>query len=100
MIRGITPTQLSVIMEEVDKNHLLITGRNIKYMDATFDFRTLTYFRVLFRPFGKPKEFTVVNRIDKDGNMETGTLFQEIMNWLEEGKTKRRKNEKENKGKD
>jgi hypothetical protein len=87
MVSGITPGQFKEILNEIGKNHCLIKGRAVKYVDSSFDFRTRTFWRIEIRPFGTPKEFTVVNRPD-----DTGFLFDEIMDWLDEGRTDEKSN--------
>lgn len=80
---GVTLSQFKEIMNEIEKYHSLVKGRAVKYVESSFDFRFMTFWRIVIRPFGAIKEFTTVNRPDDDG-----FLFDEIMDWLDEGRTK------------
>ena len=83
MVSGVTLLQFKQILNEIEKHHSLVTGRCVKYVDSSFDFRTMTFWRVVIRPFGATQEFTTVNRPDVEG-----FLFDEIMDWLDEGRIK------------
>jgi hypothetical protein len=72
--------EFTKIVDIINKKHSLITGKAIKYLDSTFDFRTLSFFRINLRGFGKEKEFTVVNRIEEP---KFNTLYEEIIDWLD-----------------
>ena len=94
MIKALSLSQFTDILEEIEKNHCLITGRGVKYVDSSFDFRTNSIWQVVMRPFGQEKVFTVANRIKKvKGEYvdEVGSLYDEIMTWLNEGLSKKRK---------
>lgn len=83
---GLTMSEFTKVMDKIEDRHWLVNGRCVKYVDTSFDFRTKTFWRVLIRPFGKKKEFTVAN------NHNPGFLFFEIMDWLEEVETDESKN--------
>jgi hypothetical protein len=82
-MKGLTLKEFAKILKEINKNHSLVTGRCIKYVDISFDFRTLVIWRVLIRPFGSSQEFTLAQRAQDDGS-----LLNEIMCWLKNGETK------------
>ena len=66
-----TRKQFIALLAEIEKNHWLINGKCVKYVDSSFDFRTKTFWRVVIRPFGKEKVFMPAD-LDK------------IMKWLNE----------------
>ncbi len=83
VISGVTPDQFKEIMNKVKKDHRLIKGRCVKYVETSFDFRDCTFWRFRFRIWSLEKIFTTANR----GNDE-GLLFDEIMEWLDQTKLK------------
>lgn len=88
MVSSLTTAQFKEVLQEVNKNHSLIKGRAIKYLDSSFDFRTLSFWRIEFRGFAGNKVFTVTNRgemVDGEYLADIGNLYDEIMQWLKEG---------------
>lgn len=75
---GVSPLQFKQIMNKIKKHHALVQGRYVKYVDASFDFRTETFWKIVIRPFGEEREF----RCTYDRNEKP--MFDEIMDWLEE----------------
>ena len=80
-VRGLTSKEFKKIMNRIYKKHWLVKGRYVKYVDTSFDFRTLEFWRVVIRPFGQRKEFNTSNRFD---NPKHDNLYDEIIEWLEE----------------
>jgi hypothetical protein len=81
---GLTHEELTKVMRCIQIEHRLIEGRNIKYVDLSFDFRTMTYWRVKMRPFGQEKVFTTVREtLDEE---RPGKMYDYIMDWLKNGK--------------
>jgi len=88
-VNGLTPAQHKKIMIRIREKHWLVSGRNVKYIDTSFDFRTDTFWRILVRPYGKDKLFTTTNRFD---NPKHDNLYDEIIEWLKEAEPKKVKN--------
>lgn len=84
VVAGLIASEFEAIMNRIDEKHWLIKGRNVKYVDTSFDFRTHTFWRVVIRPFGKQKVFTTTNRFD---NPKHDNLYDEIVEWLEEAES-------------
>lgn len=78
---GLTLAQFKSILKEVYDKHMLVVGRGIKYVDISFDFRQMKFWRVVMRPFGTPKEFSCANRFEPK---QYESLYEEIMEWLGE----------------
>ncbi len=90
MINSVTPDQFKEIMSKVQKDHRLIIGHCVKYVNTSFDFRDNTFWRLEFKCFFDTKVFTSSNRghfVDEEYEEESGSLFNEIVAWLDEGKT-------------
>ena len=83
---ALTYEEFGKVLKEIEKNHWLVNGRCVKYVDSSFDFRTKTFWRIEIRPFGNSKTFTTANRSD-----ESVDLLEEIMTWLDEGLNKDKK---------
>lgn len=81
VINGLTPAEFKRIMNRINKKHWLVSGRGVKYVDTSFDFRTHEFWRVVIRPFGERKEFSTSNRFD---NPKRDNLYDEIVDWLAE----------------
>ena len=78
MIEGVTPDQFKEIMNKVKKDHRLINGRCVKYIETSIDFRDCTFWRFVFRMWIAEKVFTTANRGD-----DNGLLCDEITKWLD-----------------
>ncbi len=90
MIESVTPDQFRVIMNTIKKDHRLVDGRCIKYVNTSFDLRDCTFWKFVFRVWSTEVVFTTSNRgsVQENGTWvdDKGLLFDEIMKWLEEGK--------------
>ena len=83
-MKALNMAQFNKILNEIDAHHCLVKGRCVKYVDSSFDFRTNSIWRVVIRPFGEPRVFTVTNRFGDDAPKHD-SLFEEIMDWLIQG---------------
>lgn len=81
IMKALSHAEMRKIMKYIQKKHCLVTGRCVKYLDMSYDYRTNEIWRVVIRPFGEGKEFSVTNRFD---NPKEDSLYEEIMNWLKE----------------
>jgi hypothetical protein len=80
IVKALSHKEVNNIMTEIRKRHSLVTGRGIKYVDMSYDFRTNEVWRFVIPSFfSEPKEFTVTNRVD---NGKHDNLYDEIMEYL------------------
>jgi len=66
------------VLAEIEKQNC-ISKRKIKYVNFDFDNRTKTFWRVVFRCWGKEYVFTTANTLRGDNK----NLYVEIIKWLE-----------------
>lgn len=76
MIQSLNKSEFLQILAKIEEQNC-VEERRIKYVNFDFDNRTKTFWKVVFRCWGKKYLFTTVNRT------EDGDLYTEIMHWLE-----------------
>lgn len=82
-------TDMATILTEIKLKHdwadMRGGGKSIKYVDMVYDQRSMSYFRITFRGFGDiSKTFTTQNRLHDGAEDKCVSLYQEIMDWLED----------------
>jgi len=80
-VKALNLKEFKELLAIIEKDHWLVTGRCVKYVDSSFDFRTKEFWRIVIRPFGTEKVFTTTNRFGEDAPKHD-TLFEEIKEWL------------------
>lgn len=89
MPENVTMLQMTEILIKIKADHewgVMNGGKSIKYVDTVFDSRSMTYFRVVFRGFGDiRKTFTTQNRLHDGAEDKCVSLYDEIMDWLDNG---------------
>lgn len=83
IVAGLSKKEFSKLLKIIETDHWLIKGRGVKYVELSYDLRTQEIWKVNLRCFGPGKEFMTCNR---DQNAPD-TLYIEIFNWLEDGRT-------------
>lgn len=84
IVRGLSGKEFGKILEIIKKDHKLIDGLCVKYVDSSFDFRTMTFWRIVLRPFGIPIEFSTANRAigDTQTKKDYDSLYEEVTEFL------------------
>lgn len=72
-----TQEQYNNLIEYIKIHHKWGKGKSVKYIDATYDFRTNRIFGIKLRGMFEAKDFVVVNE-NKDKDLESW-----VYDWLE-----------------
>lgn len=82
IVAGLSKKEFRELLQIIEKDHWLIQGRGVKYVDLSYDLRTKEIWKVNLRCFGPGKEFMTCNR----DQSAPDSLYIEIFNWLEDGR--------------
>ena len=80
-MNGITFKQFRDVMNRIYNKHHLIYGRSVKYVNTSYDFRTMTFWKVNIRTFYGEKIFSTT---EKQEAPPAQSIYEEIIKWLSE----------------
>lgn len=73
---------LERVLNEIAKNHMMVKGKRIKYVDIGWDARTASVYNIRLRGMGAETTFHTGER-DADGNINRTSLPERVMEFLQ-----------------